>query len=184
MHAGHRITAAVSIERFLDAYTKQPTDNWWCVAVLGDVIASKGRQNRTDSTDEYTPGQHYQQSITQPFGVYLVAPASNAVAARPQRDAMEDIVPHVMQSVLLASFPSGFTAQKQYRSTFTAHGYFMYNGPVYVHEITFEQNADLLFVDSVGSDVDVAFRDFDLTVGTNLGTSKLSAVVDLDEEPL
>jgi len=184
LHSGQRITGAVTIDRFLDGYTKQPTDDWWCVVVLGDVIASKGRQNRTDSTDQFNDNQHYRQAITQPFGIYLVAPASNSVAARPQRDEMEDVVPFVMQSVLLAKFATGFAINKDNRTTFTAHGFFLYNGPIYVHEITFEQNADLLFIDSVGNDPDVAFRDFDLTMNTDLGDTQLTASVDLDEEPL
>ena len=100
------------------------------------------------------------------------------------RLTMEDVVPYIMQSVLLAKFPTGFAANKQNRATFTAHGLFLYNGPVYVHEVTFEQNADLLFTDSVGNDLAVAFRDFDLTVNTNLGDTFLAATVDLDEEPL
>lgn len=184
MNSGHRISGAVTIERFLDAYTKQSIDDWWCAVVLGDVIASKGRQNRSDSTDEFNDNQHYQQTVTQPFGVYLVAPSSNTVAARSQRDEMEEIVPLVMQSVLLTKFSTGFTADKYKRATFTAHGFFLYNGPVYVHEITFEQNAELIFADSVGNDLDVAFRDIDLTIGTNLGTTELEALIDLDEEPL
>jgi hypothetical protein len=184
MHNGHRVSAAISIERFLEAYTKQTTDQWWCVAVLGDVIASKGRENRSDSTDQQGDYHHYQQSITQPFGIYLVAPSSNSIAGRTQRDDAEDLVPFIMQSVLLTKFPTGFAANEENRSTFTAHGFFMYNGPVYVHEVTFEQNANLLFVDSVGNDLDVAFRDIDLTIGTDLGTTVLTASVDFDEEPL
>ena len=175
LHSGHRITGAVTIERFLDAYTKHIKDKWWCVVVLGDVIASKGKQNTSDSTDQFVDGEHYQQSITQPFGVYLIAPTSHTIAARPQRDEMEDVVPYVMQSVLLAKFPSGFSALKLYRTTFTAHGFFLYNGPLYIHEITFEQNADLLFVDSVGDDLHVAFRDIELTMNTTL-----SANINLD----
>ncbi len=178
---GHRITGAISIERFLDAYTKQTTDDWWCVVVLGDVIASKGRQNTADSTDEFSDGQHYQQSITQPFGIYLIAPSKNVIAARPQRDEMEDEVPFVLQSLLLTKFDTGFAANKQNRVTFTAHGFYAYNGPVYIHEITFEQNANLVFSDSIGNDLNVAFRDINLTMNTDLGNTQLTATTDLDE---
>ena len=148
--------------------------------MLGDVIASKGRQNTSDSTDQFVDGEHYQQAITQPFGVYLIAPTSHTIAARPQRDEMEDVVPYVLQSVLLAKFPSGFSALKLYRATFTAHGFFLYNGPLYIHEITFEQNADLLFVDSVGDDLHVAFRDIELTMSTDLGDTSLTSLINLD----
>ena len=89
-----------------------------------------------------------------------------------------------MQSVLLAKFPTGFAVQQQNRATFTAHGIFSYNGPVYVHEGTFEQNTDLLFVDSVGNDPHVAFRDIELTISTDLGDTTLAAAVNLDEEPV
>lgn len=184
LNSGHRITGAVSIDRFLDAYTKQATDKWWACVVLGDVVASKGRQNRTDSTDQAGDNEHFQQTVTQPFGVYLVAPASSAVAARPQRDDAEDVVPLILRSLLRTKFPTGFSASAKNRATFTAHGLFMYNGPQYVHEITLEQNAEVLFDDSVGNDLDVAFRDFDLTLHTDLGTTALTAAVDLDEVAL
>ncbi len=183
MNSGHRITGAVSMDRFMDAYTKQQEADWWCVVVLGDVIASKGRENRTDSTDQMSDGQYYQQSITQPFGVYLIAPASKAIAARTQRDEMEDVVPYIMQAVLLAKFETGFAASKHNRATFTAHGFFLYNGPLYIHEITFEQNADIVFADSVGNDLDVAFRDIDLTFNTSLGDTQMTATINLDSVP-
>lgn len=184
MNSSHRITGAVSIDRFLEAYTKQVTDAWWACVVLGDVIASKSRQNRTDSVDQAGDNEHFQQTITQPFGVYLIAPATNAVAARPQRDDAEDVVPLILRALLRTKFPTGFSASAKNRVTFTSHGLFMYNGPQYVHEITFEQNADVLFNDSVGNDLDVAFRDFDMTMSTDLGTTTLSAIVDLDKVPL
>lgn len=186
LHNGHRISGSVTIERFMDAYTKQQTNDLWMVVVLGDVIASKGRQNRSDSTDVHTPNQYYQQEITQPFGVYIVFPASSSIAGRTQRDEAEDIVPYVMQGVLLKSFPSGFTAGTQYQSTFTAHGFFLYNGPQYIHEVTFEQDASLLFDDSVGEGLHVAFRDVQLTINNDLGTGTdpQLANIDLDETPL
>lgn len=184
LNSGHRISAAVDLQRFIDAYTKQGTDKWWCCVVLGDVTASKGRQNASDSTDQFSDGQHYQQSITQTFGIYLIAPAVNAIAARPQRDEMEDVVPFIMQSVLLTKFDTGFAASTHNRTIFTAHGFFLYNGPQYVHELTFEQDADLLFEDSVGVDVNTALRDLTLTFSTDLGTTTLPALLNLDEEPL
>lgn len=183
---GHRITGAVSIERFLDGYTKQVADAWWCVVILGDVIASKGRENRSDSTDQFSDNQFYHQTITQPFGVYLLIKASDSIAARPQRDEAEDIVPFILQSVLLEKFETGFAADKQNNVTFNAHGFFNYNGPLYVHEITFEQNADLLFDDSIGDILNVAFRDINLTINNDLGTGEdpQTANIDLDETPV
>ncbi len=185
MHAGHRVTGSVTIEDYLDAYTKQPTDKLWCIVVLGDVIASKGRENRSDSTDRFSDNQHYKQEITQPFGVYIVTEASSSIVGRTQRDDMEDIVPLILKSVLLEAFASGFSANKQNRATFNAHGFFFYNGPIYVHEITFEQNLDLLFDDSIGDSVNVAFRDITLTINNDLGTGEdpQTATINLDESP-
>lgn len=184
LHKGHRITGSVTIERFLDAYTKKQASELYAVVVLGDVIASKGRENRSDSTDRFEDNQHYQQEITQPFGIYIIFPASNSIAARTQRDEAEDIIPFIMQSVLLESFPTGFAVGRQMRATFNAHGFFSYNGPLYVHEVTFEQNADLLFLDSIGVNLSVAFRDIELTMNTDLGDTTLTANIDLDSEPL
>jgi hypothetical protein len=186
LHSGHRISAAVTIDRFIDAYTKQGTDELWLAVILGDVIASKGRENRSDSVDSYSQNTFYQQEITQPFGIYVVFPASSSIAGRSQRDDAEDIVPLILQSVLLEKFGTGFSGGAQNGVTFTAHGIFLYNGPLYVHEITFEQNTELIFDDSVGSDINVAFRDIDLNIGVDLGTEqdKLISAIDLDEEPL
>lgn len=186
LHAGHRISAAVTIDRFLDAYTKQSSNDLWIAVILGDVIASKGRENRSDSNDRYSQNTFYQQEITQPFGVYVVFPASSSIAGRSQRDEAEDIIPFILSSVLLEKFGTGFLGGAQNGTTFTAHGIFMYNGPLYVHEITFEQNADLIFDDTIGPDLNVALRDIDLNIGIDLGTEENNLIntIDLDQEPL
>ncbi len=184
LNSGHRITATVSMQRFMDGYTKQSKDALYCVVVLGDVSASKGRQTATDAIDQFTDNQHYQQTVSQPFGVYLVVPAPTSIAGRTQRDEMEDVVPFILQALLLEQFPTGFAADKHNRAIFTGHGLFLYNGPLYIHEVTFEQNAEILYVDSTGAGDHVAFRDFDLTLNTDLGTTPLTATVDIDEAPL
>ena len=56
-----------------------------------------------------------------------------------------------------------------------------YNASIYAHEYVFEQVADLQFEDTVGVDEDVAFRDIDLTMGLDIGTAELTALIDLDE---
>lgn len=176
-----RISAAVSAERIIDAYTKQAQDDLWAFVVLGDSFASKDRQISSDATSNLQRGNEYRQQVIQPFSVYLFFPTVNEIGARNSRDEAEDQFKFLCQSLLGSKFDSGLFVGKQNPVQFVDHGFYAYNTAFYVHVYNFQQVADITFGDTVGYDDDVAFRDINMTFNTNVGTEQFTADFVLDE---
>lgn len=180
-----RISAGVDPAKLIEAYTRQKIDELWLFAVLEDVAASKNRSILSDATDNIQRGQYFRQQVIQPLALYLFMPASGSIAGQAERDLAEDLFRPICRSILYTKFDSRLFVGEQGPLQFVSHGLFDYNGALYVHAFNFEQVVDLVFEDTVGPDLDVAFRDIDLTMDTNLGgTTKLTAVFPLDDVPL
>ena len=179
-----RISAAVSEERLLSAYTKQPQGDLWAFVVLEDVFASKNRNIESDATDNIQRGDQYRQQIIQPFTVYVFIPTKGEIAARDARDVAEDIFRPICRSLLFKPFSGGLYAGKQGPVQFVNHGFIHYDSAFYVHGYNFQQVVDITFEDTVGYDLDVAFRDISVTMGVSTGSEVMTAEIDLDEDPL
>lgn len=182
-----RISAAATMERVTNVYTKQPINNFWLFVVLDDVSASKNRNILSDATDDQqrqSQGEDFRQQIIQPVNLVLVVPSSAEIAGRTARDAAEDMFLPICQSILFKRFDSGLAVGEYSPLQFTGHGFLDYNKATYVHQYSFQQTVDITFGDTVGFDVDVAFRDMDITISQNLGVEQLTAIIDLDDEPL
>lgn len=181
-----RISTAVTPDRLVQAYTEKGIDELWLFVVLEDVPASKSRAVLSDAIDNLQRGNEFRQQIIQPFTLYLFIPTSANISGRPARDLAEDLFQPICQSVLFGKFDSGLFVGKQGPVQFSTHGTFSYDTAVYVHAYSFQQVVDLVFEDTVGSDLDVAFRDIDLTIFPDLdggtGLANLTATIDLDEE--
>lgn len=191
IHTSFRISAAISGERALAAYTQQEELNdLWCFVVLGNVSASKSRALSNDLTYYQTGGQSYQQKIIQPFSIFIIQPTKSTIAARTQRDTIEELTPFIFRSVLGARFNTQLYARNQYQATFVQHGIYNYTTAVYAHVFEFEMLADAVWEDTVGEDFNVAFRDIDLTqeitqqVNGAISATQLTAAINLDDEPL
>ncbi len=176
-----RVSAAVSIERLVEAYTAQPTGEMWAFVVLGDVSASKSRHIDSDAVDNIQRSNEYRQQLLYPFSVLVFFPTSNTIAAREARDDAEDIFPFLCQSLLSDKLSSGLTVGAQNPIIFTDHGFVAYNKAVYIHGFNFQTVADLTFDDTIGYDLDVAFRDIDVTINVDVGTGVMTATIDLDD---
>lgn len=185
-----RISAAASFERAERAYTEKVADELWLFVVLGDVEASKSRRIESDATENQPRNVEFRQQLVQPFSVFLFVPSSESVGGRAQRDAAEDLFRPICRSLLFSALDSGLYVGEQGTVQFTRHGTTGYDGSLYVHEYAFEQVVDLTFEDTVGHDLDVAFRDLsldlfpDLPGGSGTGLASLTAEIDLDDEPL
>lgn len=175
-----RISAAATIERAIESYTKQETDKLWAFVVLGDVTASKNRNIESDATDNIQRGQYYRQQITQPFTVLVMIPTSQEIAGRNARDLAEDLFRPICRSLLFSKFYSGLFVGKQGPVVFSDHGFGTYTNAYYAHAYNFQQTVDILFDDTVGYDVDVAFRDITLDMLIDFGTENFTADIDLD----
>lgn len=185
-----RISAGVNPERILAAYTKKEVDELWLFAVLGDVNASKSRAIRSDAIDNLMPGDNFRQQIIQSVTLYMFVPAERQIAAATARDDSEDLFQPICQSVLGSSFDSGLFVGEEGKLQFVGHGTWDYNTSVYVHQYAFQQVVDLYEQDTVGPDLDVAFRNIDMTStpelpsGQTEDTPVLTAIIDLDDVPL
>lgn len=180
-----RISAAVNARRLFDSYTEQPLDKLWLFVVLGPVDASKSRHIRSDAVDNLSRGDEYRQQVIQTFGLYLFIPVSDDLSGQAGRDVAEDLFRSLCRSILFSSFDSGLYVGEQGKVQFVSHDTFDYNTSVYVHAYEFQQVVDLTFEDTVGPDVDVAFRNINLTILPQLeGTGELTATLDLDDSPL
>jgi hypothetical protein len=185
---GYRITGAVDIGRALEIYTKNESSSLWAFVVLGNVVASKDRETKSDAVYIYSgAGTQYRQTLIQPLSIYVVAPAATSVSGSPQRDEMEDLFPALTKSILGASFDSKLAQKAYYRVVFDQHGYRSYDTALYVHEFRFQSVCDLTFADTVGESYNVAFRDISLEMTTNLmneNTQKINVDINLDDKPI
>lgn len=181
-----RISGAIDYATADAAYTKQGDNELWAFVVLGDVIASKDRETRSDMTSVQKKNTGIRQRISQPFTIYVFAPSIKDIAGREARDTMEDVSVAMFKSLIGVKFDTGYYASQQYVSTFVNHGFTAFNGAYYTHEFNFELAADLTFEDTTGYEFDVAFRDIELEINPDFGTQEdpATATVDLDEEPL
>lgn len=181
-----RVSSTVSIEKIVDAYTKQAPDDLWAFVVLDDVAASKSRHIESDATDNIQRGDYYRQQTIQPFAVYVVIPSSQEIAGRIARDLAEEIFQPMCKSLLGSKFDSGLTVGKQNPVNFVSHGLAVSNSAYYIHAYNFEQTVDITFGDTIGYDLDVAFRDIQLSMGIDVGTGEdpLTANIDLDDTPI
>jgi len=179
-----RISGAVSFERADEAYTKMESNELWAFVSIGDVIASKNRYINSDLTDTAKKNTGWNQTVSQPFTVYVFMPSIGDRAGRISRDAMEDVSVALFKSLLGVKFNTGYFSKDQYVATFVNHGFNAYVNAYYVHEFNFELAADITFDDTVGYDNDVAFRDIDISIVSDIGTGieAATASIDLDEE--
>lgn len=183
-----RVSASATIERALAAYTKQAIDKLWAFVVIEDVVASKNRAIGSDALENLQPGHEFRQQLIQPFTVYTVTPTADQLSGMVARDQAEDLFRSICQSLLGHRFDSGLqVAATQGTVAFVSHGTFAYNTSIYVHAYSFQQVVDLVFEDTVGPALDVAFRDIALTMTPDLpgaqGLGTMTAAIDLDESP-
>ena len=184
---GLRISAGGSVPRLVDAYTKQPPNHAWLFAVLGNVSASKSRYIDSDATDNQqrnAQGKDFRQQIISTLSLYVFLPTSDKLSSREARDQCEDLFPQICGSILYYDFDSGLAKEEGSGLTFVGHGFQAYNAAFYVHEYNFQQVTDLTFGDTVGFDLDVAFRDISLKQNLDFGTKEdsIDSEINLDDE--
>lgn len=180
-----RISVAVTPDRAVDSYTKQGVGEFWLFVVLEDVFASKDRGTMSDAVAFQGRGAEFRQQVVQPFSLYLFVPVSSSLSGQSGRDQAEDLFRPICKSLLFSRFDSGLYSENQGTVQFVSHGTFRYDSATYIHAFSFQQVVDLTFEDTVGPDLDVAFRDIALTLVPQLGgTETLVSSIDLDDEPL
>jgi hypothetical protein len=178
-----RISAAVDIDRVIQAYTKHGTDEAWAFVVLGDSVANKSRTIMVDAVANIQKAHYYNQKLIQAVNVYVFVPTSGELAARQARDLCEELLSPICQSILTVKFPS-LVENDNNPLMITGHGMAYYNGAFYVHQYGFETLLQLGESDVCQPADSVAFRDINLTTSFDFGTGEIETAIDLDDEPL
>ena len=177
-----RVAQGVDPDRIVALYTEKLAGELWAFVVLEDVPASKSRSIASDAIDNLQPGTFFRQQVIQPFTIYLFVPVSESKSGMAGRDEAEDLFRDVCRSVLFGKFDSGLAVGEQGPVQFVSHGTFRYDTAVYVHAYSFQQVVDLSFEDTVGPDLDVAFRCIDLKLIPQLDGEQFlqNSAIDLD----
>lgn len=181
-----RITGGINIDRLIQAYTAQQTNKYWAFVVLGDATVSQSRTIESDALDNQQRSSSFRQQMVDIFSVYIVIPVSDEIAARDARDKISDILRPLLRSLLFSKLSTGLHADILNPVQFEGHGVHTYNTSVYVHAFNFLQVAEIYEEDTVGPDLDVAFRDIDFKIFYDFGTQIefLQGTPDLDDTPL
>ena len=187
---GYRISGAATFERAQAAYTKQGSNELWLFVVLDDVVASKDRHTQSDATSVKGRTNDVRQELIYPLNIFVFKNTTDESAGRKARDDMEVLFPLLCQSLIGVKFDSQLAAGKQHSLVFNQHGIADYTTATYQHVFAFETVADITFDDSIGYDVNVAFRDIDLSFTPDFdlvdddSLAVLSTGINLDDEPL
>lgn len=184
---GIRISGAATIERAIEAYTKQPDKNLWAFVVLEDTSVNKDRTIRTDAVTTRAATDEFRTRLIKNFGIYVFAPSIEGIAARTERDMMEDVEVILYKSVLGLKLPSPYTENTWSLVTPTGNGIHEYNRAYYIHRFGFQFTYDLLYGDTAFNPKSVAFRNLDIdyydlnTPSNNEIIAK--STINLDEKP-
>ena len=195
-----RVSRGVNPERLIEAYTEKslgnikngtPITKLWAFVVLGGPVASKDRTLSNDATSNLSAGNEYRQQVSFNFSIFLFIPtARGEVAAGAARDKAADLLTIMCQCVLGHQFATGTAVERQGAVNYISDDGFAYNTAFYVHEYIFSQVSDLIFEDTTGPAVDVAFRDLDFDIFTTTQIDEPPSIdgtdntIDLDDVDL
>ncbi len=179
-----RISGAATDERALESYTAQNTGDAWLYVVMNDAVANKSRTLEIDGTDNIERTNHFKQFISQTVSLFVFLPTSEQIAGRSSSDRAQELFQPICQSILFAKFDSLLTNGKYNALMFNEHGLHGYNKAFYIHRYTFEMQLLMGINDTIGADIDVAFRDISISQAQDVGTGVINTEIDLDDEPL
>ena len=182
-----RISGGAEIDSTLQAYSKQLENDSWLFVVRGPGSVTKNRQLDNDAT--YTPaaGIDYRQQFYKAFDVYWVTPTTNQISGRQASDESVEIEKLLVKALCGVNFIFLFDETCDYLMASTGERLHLYNGSYYVHEFSFEISGYITQGDVVEPGLNVAFRDIELSVESEIAgetSSPLTVDIDLDDEPL
>lgn len=183
-----RISGAATIERAIEAYTKQPTNKLWAFVVLEDTAVNKDRFVKSDAIATRTVADDFRIRLIKNFSIYVFSPSVEGIAARTERDLMEDVEVVLYKSILALRIPSQYTEPSWSLITPSGSGIYEYTKAYYIHRFSFQVTFDLVIADTAYNPFTRAFRDIDLNYydfeDKELTNLIATAQVDLDDEPL
>ena len=182
-----RLAGAESGSRAEAEYTRQQADGdlWLFVTQPDTVNVSKDRRALGDAISEQSANTSYELDLLDGFTVWCFVPAKNSKAGLGPSDIARDLV---LRDLLLAiqryKPASGLANDTPSRVVLRSHGPAAYTGAYYIHQFVFEVPLRMTTDDTLTLTNTVAFRDVSLTINNPESAAVLTALVNLDEDPI
>jgi hypothetical protein len=159
-----RIAGAVNIERAIDQYTQQQTDDLWMFVVMNDAVTSKNRNALNDATATIAANEDIRTRLVDGFSVFIVKNVKDEIAAVNAVDiARHDLLRPITKSLFGARFDTGLSSSGDFAAILTGHNFVEYNRSWFIYQYNFEFTTDMVFDDSVDEQDTRAFNEIDYT---------------------
>lgn len=163
-HTNLRLTRSVTIDRFIEAYSKQLADDWWGVVVPENVQAAKNRHIFSDPTDMPTNGDEYRQKLIDNFSLYIIVPSKNDIAGGASYDEIIEESVGIFKALVGATLNSPYSISSFTKVIFEGHQFYTFLKAFYVHQFQFSVTDEIVNDDISTVEIDVAFRDLDYDI--------------------
>lgn len=151
VHSDVRITAAQTIQRFLQSYEKTADDKFWMCVTKGKNFMSKQRTSMTDVNVEQPTASAWNVQMASPFTLHVIAPCPDSdMSGRKTADDIELERINIYKSILGAKFDTGFCSSAVSGTVPDDDGEAIYNKSYISFPLNFMQ-----LVQIVGDDISV-----------------------------
>lgn len=184
-----RVVGSISLERFMEQYTEQNTNDLWICVVMEDADVSKDRNTYSDAIATPVTGSEIRLLLVDEFSIYIVGNVSDESAAQQMIDiCRHDLLLPILKSVYGVRFITGLVNETDFRTTFKGHGTSFYDKSKYVHVYNFEMSMELTNDETVDRMDTRAYRDTNQTINIigndDIGEDYATITIDHDDEPL
>ena len=177
-----RVSGAISLERAVQAYTKQNDNELWAFVVLTDTTTSKDRNVISDAVAIAGRGNDPRIMLIRRFSIFVFCPTTNEIAARAVSDLREDIEKALFKAIYRFTPSQSLTDQASNGVVFERSGLLHYEIAYAVLEFAFQSISYVTYDDTVDPGMNVAFRDIHLEMSKN-PNAPVTAEINLDDKP-
>lgn len=161
--SGVRVAAAANIDRVLEQYTKQNTDDLWMIVLPVDVDVAKSIYADSDAVATITASDDFRLRLLDGFTLAIIKSTVNESAAVEAVDlCRHDLLKPILKTLCGVRFESGLTTSGDFRSSLIGHGVMRYTEAYIVYRYDFEVVMDTVVEDTVIEGDVTAFRDIEL----------------------
>jgi len=181
-----RIAGAVTVERAIEQYTKQNTDDLWLFVIMSDVETSADRHTNSDARLTSPAGTSIRMRSLDGFTLVLIKNVADDITANSALDiARHDLLRPILKSVYGARFSTGLSGEADWKTVSLGHNFVDYNRATFVYAYSFESPYDIIDNDAVEPGDSRAFRDVDYThsIGGD-DTTDMTVNINTDDQPL
>ena len=184
VNSGVRIAGAITIERAIAEYTKQPPSDLWIFVRMHDADISKDRHSYSDATATRGIGDDIRTRLIDGFTITAIKNTTQDIAAVDALDILRhDLLQPILKSVNGARFDTGLAGDADFKSILTGHGLAIYERAYLAYNYDFEFVTEITAGDSVNIGDTRAFRDIDYTLRQGGDdTEDMTITLDLDDD--